>query len=163
MKLCYEAATIVYSDLKALYMDDAWLSEYRRIDEDALSALQAERKSRYTSLFQNVEVCNTAGCYKQDVLSMDGINFSSEDCMGYERRIHNCNTFIQVIKITGGVGMTPHQSAEWNCNNLSKAVQTLKDAMLTVYDVDQEELDGIAEPIWLNVHARYGVIFPEGN
>ena len=168
MKLCYKAAMIVYTDLQALYMDDAWLSDYRTIDENALRALQTERKSRYTSLVKNIEICTFPGtefeyCHNEDVLSVDGIVLSSGVCLGYEKRINSCNTFLQVVKITGGVGMTPHQSAEMQCNNISTAVQDLEEALLISYGINQEELDAIAEPFWQNVHKRYGVVIPVGN
>ena len=162
MKLCYKAVMIVYTDFKALYMDKAWSTEYRHIDEDALNALRAERKSRYQSLFQNVEVCNTVTCLDQDVLSVDGIVMSGNDCLGNERSIHLGNIFIQVLKITGGVGMTPHQNAEMNRKNILRVKEALEEELLTVYGVDPEELDEIADPYWQNVHTRYGVVIPEG-
>ena len=163
MKLCYEAATIVYADREALFMDDAWSRLYGHPDENAISALQAERKSRYKSLVQNIEKCLGDVCWDEDVLGVDGVIMTNADCLGYEKRIHDCNTFIQVIKITGGVGMTPSQSANMMCNNINKAAQTLKGALVTVYGVDLQELKAIADPIWQNVHARYGVVISEEN
>jgi len=168
MQKCYKAAVTVYADLKALYMDDAWLSEYRKVDEKALSALQAERKGRYNALVQYVETCFLPGtefevCSDKAVLSVDGITLNGDDCLGYDARINSCNNFLQVMRITGGVGMTPHQSANMQCGDLGEGVQIIKEALLNTYGVDPAELDAMVDPIWQNVHNRYGVAIPGGN
>lgn len=163
MKLCYEAAIIVYADFKALYMDEAWSREYSQIDENALSTLQTERKSRYQSLIQNGETCIGDSCWNEDMLGVGGIIMSSKDCLTFQKVIHLGNIYIQQVtgKTRGGMGITRYQNSEINRKAIDKAVETLEEALLTIYDLDPLELDMITDPIWQNVHARYGVIIPE--
>lgn len=143
MILCYKAAVIVHADMEVYSsIANSASAAQRGFNEEQwrdLNLLRYERHSRPRS--------NT----------VEGIDLGDQDCAGNHRFILSANDEIDTIQPYIMGSRSTMQSLSMG---ISRVDSDLRKALETVYNVDPAELDAIADPIWQNVHNRYGAEIP---